>query len=298
MYQKRTDLALEQQESFEEDEAEIAGVAIDKKNYPEDGVDVATVDIMNASGAKKMQKPVGTYITLEYQWKTKKETIARYLVQIFEKLVQKLEQQDKKTYRRFLILGLGNRQATPDALGPSVLDEIEMNRPVFEKAQKEKRRICGIAPGVMGQTGMESREIIEGIIAKVHPDALLVVDALASRSIRRLCSTVQITDVGICPGSGIGNNRDEISRETVKVPVIAIGVPTVVDAGTIVYESLEHSLQKEGYSDRDIQHFFQRIEGKILQDFFVTPKEIDEKVRIAAETISKAVNDFICSEAK
>lgn len=298
MYQKRTDLAVEEQERFPKDEIEIAGVVIEKEQHKDDGIAVSTVVITDGNGAKKMQKPMGTYITLEFCGTAHKETIANYLIGILEKLVRKLEQDENKQYQNFLVLGLGNRLATPDALGPCVLEEIEMNRPILAKQKLGKRTICGIAPGVMGQTGMESREIIDGIIKNVHPDLLFVVDALASRSIHRLCTTVQITDAGICPGSGIGNNRNEISKETVHIPVIAIGVPTVVDAGTIVYESLEQSLQKEGYTDQDIQQFFQCVEGGLLQGFFVTPKEIDEKVQITAEIISQAINSFIRAKAK
>ncbi len=137
---------------------------------------------------------------------------------------------------------------------------------------------------------MESSEILKGVIENVHPDCMLVIDSLATRSIKRLCTTIQLTDTGISPGAGIGNNRSEINQNTMNIPVIAIGVPTVVEAGTIVYDTLEAALQKEGYSTKEIALFFDRIHDKMGDSFFVTPKDIDEKIKTVGDMIANSIN--------
>jgi spore protease len=196
----------------------------------------------------------------------------------------------------YLVAGLGNRFATPDALGPFVLDDVEVNRHVSVETPWEepgsKKVLCALSPGVMGQTGMESQEILGGIIDKVHPCCLLVVDSLATRSIHRLCNTIQITDTGICPGAGIGNNRNELSREKLNIPVIAIGVPTVVDAGTIVSECMEETLLKEGYTMEQIDLFLRGLSKHSMESLFVTPKDIDEQVRTIGKVVAKGINLF------
>ena len=193
-----------------------------------------------------------------------------------------------------LVTGLGNRFATPDALGPYVLEQIEVNRHLsvqYVGMELQKgMKICGMIPGVLGQTGMESSEILKGVIENVHPDCMLVIDSLATRSIKRLCTTIQLTDTGISPGAGIGNNRSEINQNTMNIPVIAIGVPTVVEAGTIVYDTLEAALQKEGYSTKEIALFFDRIHDKMGDSFFVTPKDIDEKIKTVGDMIANSIN--------
>jgi spore protease len=256
--EKRTDLALEIRESFPEDEIEVKGVALQEKEYLEGRLRVTTVKIKNQQGQRQMNKPIGNYITLEFTSKNKWDSPDRQEKtrnRAALKLAKLLERMSPKE-GVYLVAGLGNRFATPDALGPFVLDDVEVNRHVSVETPWEepgsKKVLCALSPGVMGQTGMESQEILGGIIDKVHPCCLLVVDSLATRSIRRLCNTIQITDTGICPGAGIGNNRNELSREKLNIPVIAIGVPTVVDAGTIVSECMEETLLKEGYTMEQI----------------------------------------------
>lgn len=299
MYEKRTDLAIEVRESFPKDDVEIEGVLLQKERHGQ--VWVTTVDIRNEKGASDMKKPIGTYVTLEFPMgsyqtddlKKSRETVIIQIKKVIQKMIQQIEKEEKKACPLLLLSGLGNRFATPDALGPYVLENITMNRHVkreFGDVFDTKGRVlCGISPGVMSQTGMESREILNGIAARVKPDVLLVVDALASRSVNRLCRTIQITNTGISPGAGIGNNRNKINKETIGVPVIAIGVPTVVDAGTIIYEALENALSKEGYQEEEIFQFFQSIVSKETKDLFVTPKDIDEEIRQVGLMIAEGV---------
>ena len=153
---------------------------------------------------------------------------------------------------------------------------------------------CAAATGVMAQTGMESGEIVKGIVRECKPDILIVIDALAARSMERVTTTVQITDTGICPGAGIGNNRQALNKETLGIPVIALGVPTVVDAATIVREQMEKYLQKKGYTESEQQQFLVDISSAELDNLFVTPKGIDEAMHRMSETIAEAVNACFC----
>ena len=277
-FQVRTDLALEARERFEED-VEIRGVSVEEKYDEKHDIRITKVCIESENGAKAMGKPVGIYITLEAPklsdpdkdyHREVSETLAIYL--------QELLGTDQE--RSVLIVGLGNREVTPDALGPEVVGNLRITRHVvkeYGKAAFEKERVhmvSGIVPGVMAQTGMETLEIIRGVVEETRPDVVVAVDALAARSSKRLNRTIQISDAGIHPGSGVGNHRHSLTRETIGVPVIAIGVPTVVDAATIVYDAVR---------DRNAV-------PPGLNTMFVTPKDIDETIRNLSFTISEALN--------
>ena len=277
-FQVRTDLALEARERFEED-VEIRGVSVEEKYDEKHDIRITKVCIESENGAKAMGKPVGVYITLEAPklsdpdkdyHREVSETLAVYL--------QELLGTDQE--RSVLIVGLGNREVTPDALGPEVVGNLRITRHVvkeYGKAAFEKERVhmvSGIVPGVMAQTGMETLEIIRGVVEETRPDVVVAVDALAARSSKRLNRTIQISDAGIHPGSGVGNHRHSLTRETIGVPVIAIGVPTVVDAATIVYDAVR---------DRNAV-------PPGLNTMFVTPKDIDETIRHLSFTISEALN--------
>lgn len=297
--EKRTDLALEIRESFPEDRIEVDGVALQEKQYFDGRLRMTTVDIRNEQGQRQMNKPIGSYVTLEFTEKNKWDSPSKQ-EKIREKAAAKLAQTLEKMIPRqegvYLVAGLGNRFATPDALGPFVLDDIKVNRHVRENLGEEfmrqKRVLCALSPGVMGQTGMESQEILGGIIDKIHPCCLLVIDSLASRSVNRLCTTIQITDTGICPGAGIGNNRNELNEEKLKIPVIAIGVPTVVDAGTIVSECMEETLLQEGYNMDQIDLFLRGLSKHSIESLFVTPKDIDEQIREIGKVVAQGINLF------
>lgn len=301
--EKRTDLALEVRESFPEDDAEISGVVLEDETYLDGRIKKTMVEIKNEHGQEQMHKPIGNYITLEFTDKGKyddpeerkktRKTAALLIAQIIEKLAPKQGEV-------YLAAGLGNRFATPDALGPFVLDDVMVNRHIkkhfLDLRLEDKRTLCAVSPGVMGQTGMETREILGGVIESVKPCCLLVVDSLASRSINRLCSTIQITDTGISPGAGVGNNRNALNENELKIPVIAIGVPTVMDAYTIVSECMEQSLIREGYTAEQIELFLHSVACESMGELFVTPKDIDEQLRDIGKLVAEGINLFIHGE--
>lgn len=281
--EKHTDLAIEVRESFPEDSVEIDGVCLEKHTLAGGELLVTRVIIKDQHGAEQMGKPVGDYFTLEFQSLEAQETIQKEIYKILDCLLP------VKDHLSVLVTGLGNRFATPDALGPYVVEHIQVNRHLETDPAV---MFSAVIPGVMAQTGIESGEILGGIINTVKPDVLLVVDALATSSVRRLCHTIQITDTGISPGAGIGNHRFPVNQETMGIPVIAIGVPTVVDANTIVINTMEEFLQKEGLAEQDIDTFLRDISKQSIQDLFVTPKDIEMQIREIGKLIAGGIDQF------
>lgn len=292
----RTDLALEVRETFEDDDVEIRGVTL-KEDYDETtNIRVTTVVIKDDKGAKAMQKPIGTYITIEAaRLNENDESYQEPVSKEVAKNLNKLIANDK--HKKILVAGLGNREITPDALGPEVVDNLFVTRHLIREYgsnfQKENnlKNVSAISPGVMGQTGMETSEILKGVINETKPSLLIVIDALASRSVERLNTTIQITDTGICPGSGVGNNRQAINKESLGVEVIALGVPTVVDAATIVNDTMEEFMKKQGFGQNEIHQFNEEINQQVIYNMFVTPKNIDESIKRISFTISEALNN-------
>ena len=277
-FQVRTDLALEARERYEED-VEIRGVSVEETYDEKRDIRATTVRIESENGAKAMGKPIGVYITLEAPKLS--ETDKDYHREVSEALAVYLQELlGTKEERSVLVVGLGNREVTPDALGPEVVGNLRITRHVvkeYGKAAFEKEKVhmvSGIVPGVMAQTGMETLEIVRGVVEETQPDVVVAIDALAARSSKRLNRTIQISDAGIHPGSGVGNHRHSLTRETIGVPVVAIGVPTVVDAATIVYDAVR---------DRNAV-------PPGLNSMFVTPKDIDETIKHLSFTISEALN--------
>ena len=275
----RTDLALEARESFEGSDTEVHGVVVEEE-YEEDlDLKVTRVKILSERGAREMGKPVGTYLTLEAPGLAVPDE--DYHREISEALADCLKELagDQKS-RSVLVAGLGNRDVTPDALGPKAVSNLMITRHLFQEYGREAMgmesasAVSGIAPGVMAQTGMETSEILQGVIDQTSPDLLVVIDALAARSTRRLGRTIQLTDTGIQPGSGVGNHRGSLTRESLGIPVIAIGVPTVVEAAAIIYDA-------QGSCERMPPH---------LNGMFVTPKNIDELIKQLSFTLSEALN--------
>lgn len=298
----RTDLALEARESFPEDDVEIKGVIltedIDEKNH----IRVSTVVIKDERGSKAMQKPIGTYITIEAPDIDKSDedyhkSVSEEIAKQFKKLAGNLKKEE------VLVVGLGNREVTPDALGPQVVDNLFITRHLIKeygkdfKEQNKLGSVSAISPGVMAQTGMETSEIIKGIIEETKPKLLIVIDALASRSIDRLNTTIQLTDTGISPGSGVGNNRSALNEESLGMKVIALGVPTVVDAATIVADSLMQYMKTGGFEEKEIDQFISEVREKQINNMFVTPKNIDEAVKRISYTISEALNSCFSQSA-
>lgn len=313
-YNIRTDLALEEKERFESDQVEVQGVVLEEEYDKEREIRVTTVRIETENGAKTMGKPVGTYLTIEAPnlsspdegiHREVSEELAKYLIEVMEKIIPESEH-DKEV----LVIGLGNRQATPDALGPYVADNLNITRHIVKEYGKyaalEEMNcvVSAIVPGVMAQTGMETAEIIKGVVGETKPDLLIVIDALAARNSRRLNRTIQIADTGINPGSGVGNYRNAITKETIGVPVIAIGVPTVVDAVTIVSDTMENLLSAletseslkgvglvlGGYSEAEKYELIKELIAPNLNSMFMTPKDIDETVKRLSYTISEGLN--------
>lgn len=280
MYQVRTDLALETKEKFEEENVEIKGVRIHEEEKGEN-IKVTEVVIETENGAKTMGKPRGSYITIEAPEMADGDEgyhreISRELAKVLRTMLP-----TQKEELSILVVGLGNREVTPDALGPRVVDNMLITRHVIREFGKyalgneHSNSISSIVPGVMAQTGMESLEIVRGVIRETNPDYIIAVDALAARSVKRLNRTIQITNTGINPGSGVGNHRHGLNEASVGIPVIAIGIPTVVDAATIVNDA--------------ISGFYEEADCT-LNSFFVTPKDIDESIKRLSFTISEGLN--------
>lgn len=230
-YQLRTDLAIEAAEN-EKIESEI-------KEY--DTIKV-TKTHLNEEIAKKIGKQEGTYITIEFDDVTDYQN-RNQVTQVFENTLKELLQELKiEENNTCLVIGLGNKKSTPDSLGPLSIDNILVTRYLFlyDNPEEGFRNVSAFIPGVTGTTGIETSDLIEAAIHSIHPDFLIVIDALASRSIERVNKTIQISDSGIHPGSGVGNARKEISRKKLGIPVIAIGIPTVVDAVTIVSDTIQY----------------------------------------------------------
>lgn len=313
-YSIRTDLALEEKERYESDNVEVQGVILEEEYDEEREIRVSRVRIETEKGAKAMGKPVGTYLTVEapnlavpdedYHREISEE-LAGYIRELIEKLGLL-----KKEELSVLIVGLGNRQVTPDALGPYVTDNLCVTRHIVKEYGKyamgmeHANLVSAIVPGVMGQTGMDTAEIVKGVVDETRPDIVIAIDALAARNSRRLNRTVQLADTGIHPGSGVGNHRNGLTRETMGVPVIGIGVPTVVDAATIVNDTMEnliHALETSEilsgvgdvlrtYNAAEKYELVKELISPHLNGMFVTPKDIDEMVKQISYTISEALN--------
>ena len=287
----RTDLALETHEQFTETAQEISGVNVYNKSIKD--IKITHVEIETEEAAEKMGKPIGNYITLEF-------SDLRYIdKKVYERIVKQIANEIKMLIsddveKPILVVGLGNRSITSDSLGPEVVDRLIITRHIFTHAPNilsdNYASVCALAPGVLGITGIETEEIVTAVCEKIKPSAVVVVDALAARSINRIVATVQICDTGICPGAGVGNNRREISEKTLGIPVIAVGVPTVVDAVTITEDTI-NSVFDNPENSFHIDDILQS--GKIskeLLNFTTTPKEIDILIKKCAEVVANGIN--------
>lgn len=280
----RTDLALESAESMQGPKSEMNGVSMTEEYHARTDVTVTTVVIESKNASKRLGKPNGTYITLEAP--AMHEDDEEYHREISKELadcVCKLLPQKEKELA-VLVVGLGNRAVTADSLGPLVIDNLHVTRHVLLEYgpaayESTTNMISGIVPGVMAKTGMESMEIVRGVVDSTEPDVIIVVDALAARSTKRLNRTIQITNTGIHPGSGVGNHRSTLNEETLGKPVIAIGIPTVVDAATIVNDAVGRK-----YEDMHLSNMTE------LANMYVTGKDIDEIVKRLSYTISEGIN--------
>lgn len=297
------DLAVEAHEILRgETGAEIPGVRMDEEQFEHSTV--TTITIETDEGVREMGKPKGRYVTIEApDIRQNNYNIHREITEVLSKKISELI--DIKEESSILLVGLGNRNATPDALGPQVINKTLITRHLFHYSPEELhgklRKVSAIAPGVLGITGIETAEIIRGIVEHVKPDLVIAIDALAAGSLDRIGTSIQLADTGIHPGSGVGNNRTGINQESIGCKVLAIGLPTVVNAAVIATNCLEALLDElktspslyKIYKGLDPQ-FVQTILEKVLSPFngnlMVTPKEIDSLIESTAKIIAGALN--------
>lgn len=296
---QRTDLAVELREDLDEAEV-LQGVHVSTRVNRDNDIKETRIVIDTEAGAKKIGKPQGTYITIESE--ELRCSDEEYHEPMSKALCHNLKQmlKDKK---RILIAGLGNRGVTPDALGPMVIDNLYVTRHLIRKnIWIASYEISAVVPGVMAQTGMESQEILQGIVGQIQPEVLIVIDALAAGNSNRLNKTIQLADTGIAPGSGVGNHRKAINCETMGVPVIAIGVPTVISVPAIVDDAMDVMLEAFGkngtreameeFTEQERYQLACEMVEPYLANMFVTPKNIDEAIKRISFTISEAINQL------
>lgn len=312
-FEIRTDLAVEEKESFPGDGGEIAGVSLREWSHEETQIKLTEVKILDEKGAKAMGKAVGTYITLEAGQLSQKDEdyhreVSAELAEQILGLVKNLKLKEQNP--EILVVGLGNPSVTPDALGPKVLNNLQVTRHLNmqygDNFCKDHNYpvLSGLIPGVMAQTGMETAEILSGIIEETKPDILIVIDALAARSVRRLGTTIQLTDTGIHPGSGVGNHRHSLTFQSLGIPVLAIGVPTVVGAAAIVHDTVSSMIGvlSQNAATKGMGEYIEQISGEEQYDLirellepefgslYVTPPDIDETVTRLSFTISEGIH--------
>ncbi len=302
----RTDMADERVDSYKKinNLSEVDGIKVSTDS--KDGVHTTIVDVLNENGEKAISKKIGRYITLEIQdLKYLEEEQKENIVSMISSMLKELLPQDYK--KSIIVLGLGNEYVTPDSLGPKVVKDIEITRHLIKLAKEfiddNTREISALAPGVLGTTGIETSEIISAVVEKAKIDVIIAIDSLASQNMDRLGTTIQITNTGITPGSGVQNKREGITQEVLHVPVIAIGVPTVVDMASITNEAIDKMIHQVGneeekaekeeklFSDLEKDERYQMI-AKLLdtKNYMVTPKDIDAVIEIVSNMISKSIN--------
>ena len=304
----RTDLALERRDLYKKAnniEDEVDGIETEEEKVDED-IKITRVKVLNENGENAIGKKVGNYITIdinnlkiagEEQIQKASEALTKELKELLKKHIEEQEP--------LLVVGLGNSKSTPDALGPKVVQDIDVTRHILqympEALDKNTRPVSAISPGVLGTTGIETLEILKGIVDNIKPKLLIIIDALASRSIERISSTVQIADTGIIPGAGVGNTRKELSIETLGIPVVAIGIPTVVEAATIAADSLDLFIQKvqeqaksndflNQLQEEDKYEMIKEVLAPNDYNFIVTPKEIDELIENMKDIVARGIN--------
>ncbi|GAA0862450.1 Germination protease precursor [uncultured Clostridium sp.] len=308
MISLRTDLALEAREIYEQgnDAGHIPGVKIDTKEL--DNCIVSKVEVLNEEGANIMNKGIGIYTTIEsklmkYDDDESREQIIEYLK---DELIDILgTDKNKKT----LVIGLGNWNITSDALGPKAVSKTLVTRHIFKNYNKDYdddfTEVAGLSPGVMGITGIETSEIVKSIVDTIKPDRVIAIDALASRKMERVNSTIQISTAGISPGGGVGNKRKALNKEYLGVDVIAIGVPTVVDAATLTSDVLDLAIDNLMSQSKESESFYNMLKTlkedekyHLIKDslepydknLIVTPKDIDDTIENLSIIISEGLN--------
>lgn len=310
IFSVRTDIAAENCEMLREQKQEF-GDGIKFSEEKNDIFSSVTVDILNEEGEKKLGRKIGRYITVESEKLRKNDASCHEAVT--KEISRVLMEIDSfKNAKSILAVGLGNRNITPDALGPKVIDRLLVTRHIMEdipeELEKGVRMLSALAPGVMGITGIETFEIIKGVTEKIKPDIIVAIDALAARKFSRINSTVQISNCGVAPGAGVGNKREELSEKTLGIPVIVIGVPTVVDGATLVNDTMDKILFEMKNQSESGSEFYEMILSleneekyelirELLtpyeENMFVTPKEVDMVIDRLADIIANAINTAV-----
>lgn len=304
----RTDLAVEAREMYKKDNnREVPGVEVEEDNE-EEGISVTTVKILDNVGARIMGKQIGTYITMEIPGLRHYDAdFQDALSQSFAKQLSRIVNLKKDS--TCIVVGLGNWNVTPDALGPRVVSKLMVTRHLKkympDQIDEGINPVCAISPGVLGITGIETAEIVQGAISKVKPDLMIVIDALASRKFERVATTIQIGNTGLSPGSGVGNKRMAFTEESMGIPVIAIGIPTVVDGATMANDTIDliiDNLIEESKENNELYKMIKSINrdekymmirellNPYIGDLMVTPKEIDTLIDDAAKVIANGIN--------
>lgn len=305
-FSPRTDLALEAHELVRRATgAAVRGISEDVDE--EDGIRVTRVRVETEQAARRVGKPCGTYVTIEVPGLRHRDPDLQN--RVAERFADELRRMVQIPERgTVLVVGLGNAHVTPDALGPLVVDRLFVTRHLFqympELVGKGYRTLAAVAPGVLGITGIETSEMVKGIVDHVKPDLVIAVDALAARSLSRVNATIQIADTGIQPGAGVGNKRRALNRETLGVPVIAVGVPTVVDASTIASDCMDLLLQElrrsvpgnganaifDNFSAHEKTQMIRELLEPLGNNLVVTPKEIDVFITDTAQVVATGLN--------
>lgn len=293
----RTDLALETREIYKKArnlEDEVPGVETKIDDSDKDFL-FTHVKVLSEEGASALGKPIGDYITIESKYMNDEvENIDNKIIDKMAYVIKDISHIVKKD--TVLVVGLGNSDVTPDALGPKVVDNLSITRHLIEYApelvNENTRAVSAIVPGVLGTTGIETGEIVKGIVEKIQPNLVVVVDALAAKDMNRISRTIQISNTGITPGSGVKNNRFSITSESLGVPVIAIGVPTVVGVPTIVNEAIEYVADKfeDVKSPLENKNYMQDILENKDFDFMVTPNDIDDIISNLSRLVADGIN--------
>lgn len=289
----RTDLAVERREIFKRANkinSEIDGIKIETKNLND--IKVTNVKIENEKGSEALKRKIGNYITIDLDTinnlSLEKE---KEVIQVFSDELKMIIDQHIDKSDEILIVGLGNLNATPDSFGAKVVENIEITRHIKmflpNAIDKTVRSVSAIVPGVLGTTGIETIEIVKGITNNIKPKLIIAIDSLCSKNIDRIGKSIQISDTGIVPGGGVGNRQEELSEETLGIPVVGVGIPTVLDAATIVIDTLNNC---------DIQINEDELVNKMKLNkfnFIVTPKEIDELIDNMSSIISDVINEIV-----
>lgn len=312
----RTDMADERVDNYKKVKklTEVKGVKVN--NIIRNGAKITVVDVLDDGGSKALKKDIGKYITIEFNNVNELDNVDKqHMIKEISDSIKLLEGKDINSV---LVVGLGNVNITPDALGPKVVSFVNVTRHVIKYAKelldKEEKEISAIAPGVLGTTGIETENIIEEVVKLVNPDLVIAIDSLASCSMSRLGKTIQLSNTGITPGAGVGNKRKGLNQKNLSVPVIAIGVPTVVDMATITNESIDKLInnikeETKEYSDNkkikamnevfdmfENEHRYEMIANTLDTDnYIVTPKEIDVIIDGISEMIASGINEAFVS---